>query len=114
MLAHIILIIVGSLIAYYFTDLIYNVYRKKDKYLIGMLILALPFQILATSQSLVSRLTLYFLYCYPILLPNVLNALQFKNKKIYIFIIYIILLLFFAIQVYSNSTYIDYEFVWWQ
>lgn len=107
------LIIVGSLIVYYFADLIYNIYRKKDKYLIGMLILALPFQILATSQSLVSRLTLYFLYCYPILFPNVLNALHFKNKKYYTFIVYIILLLFFIIQVYNNHTYVDYILVLW-
>lgn len=71
MLLLIFLIIVGVC----FINKKFDINKNSNKYFVGMLLLALPFQILSTTQGLVARIVLYFTYSFIILIPNNLEVL---------------------------------------
>lgn len=79
-----------------------------DKYLIGMMLLTLPFQVMATYQGLVARIVLYFMYSFIILVPNSFEVIKIKYQKILYPLFYCLLFLFYLYQIFTNSVYVDY------
>lgn len=83
--------------------------KSENKYLVGMLLLALPFQVLSTTQGLIARIVLYFNYSLIALIPNKLEIFNIKYiNKLYI-LFYISLFAFYIYQILTNSVYVDYN-----
>lgn len=88
----------------------FDINKNENKYFVGMLLLALPFQILSTTQGLVARIVLYFTYSFIILVPNNLEVLDSKYRKFIYPMFYISLFLFYVYQIFTNSVYVGYTF----
>lgn len=87
-------------------------YNEENKYLFGMFLLTLPFQVMSTYQGLIARIVLYFLYSIIILIPNVIEMSKVKYRKILYPLFYCFLFIFYIYQIFTNSVYVDYEFLW--
>lgn len=83
---------------------------KKNRLFYYMILISLPFQILATYQGLLARIVLYFTYSLIILIPNVLHSIKdAKIKKYLVIIFYILLSIFFIREILTNSMYVPYQ-----
>ncbi|MGM9876375.1 MAG: EpsG family protein [Bacilli bacterium] len=102
------LLILAVIIGICFVNKKFDINKEENKYFTGMLLLALPFQILSTKQGLVARIVLYFTYSFIILIPNNLEIMKIKYRKILYPLFYILLFLFYVYQIFTNSVYVQY------
>ena len=86
----------------------FDINKKENKTFVGMLLLALPFQILSTTQGLVARIVLYFTYSLIVLIPNNIEVMDNKYKRILYSLFYISLFLFYTYQIFTDSIYVHY------
>lgn len=86
----------------------FDINKKENKFFVGMLLLSLPFQILSTTQGLVARIVLYFTYSFIILVPNNIEIMKIKYRKILYSLFYASLFLFYVYQIFTNPIYVQY------
>lgn len=97
-------------IIYLFKD--FDIQKKENKILIGMLMICIPLQILATTQGLIARLVLYFSHCLIVLIPNALETLKDKKLQKMLYLLYYILLMWFvSCMIIVEPMYVPYEFL---
>lgn len=86
--------------------------EKNNQLFIGMLMITIPLQILATTQGLIARLTLYFSISILILIPNVLENEKNENfKNVLYFFYYVSLFFFYYFEILGNTMYVPYQFL---
>ena len=89
-----------------------NFNLKKNEIFIGMLMITIPLQILATTQGLIARLSLYFSFSILILIPNALEVEKNENiKKVLYFFYYASLFFFYYFEILGNTMYVPYQFL---
>lgn len=87
----------------------YKLEDRESKILFYMLLLSIPFQILATVQGLLARIVMYFTCSLMILIPNAIETKNLKERKFLIICYTIALVIYFLIELSRNSMYVPYS-----
>lgn len=100
------------IIMFIFSMLSYKNVDKENAIWYNCLLIAIYIQILATANASISRLVNYFSIVIIVLLPNVIESIPSKSKRILIKMLVIILLTGFYIYSLNNLIYNPYYFFW--
>lgn len=84
-----------------------KLYNDELKLFYNIYLFSILFQILATSQGYINRITLYFMIPIIVLLPNIIPKNKFGKYTMYL--VYIIGFAYYIYNVLGNGMYVEYH-----